>query len=68
MVLEDIANLFEQVCKKETASCLAARFEKSRKWVHLVRGGCPMVLNWQFIAGLDSLGYELVLRKKRMEE
>ena len=63
MVLEDIANLFEEQNKIKTASQLASIFEKERKWIYGVKNGCNVVLTPEFIAGLYSLGYELKLEK-----
>ena len=64
MVLEDIADLFEQESKKKTATQLARVFDKERKWVYGVKNGCNVVLNPEFIGGLSALGYEIVLQKK----
>lgn len=64
MVLDDIADLFCELNKKHTNKEIARHFDKERKWVILMKQGCNLTLNAEFIAGLNHYGYELKLVKK----
>lgn len=64
MVTEDISNLITELRKKYIATKVAEIFERERKWVYCVENGCSFRLDYKFIAGLSSLGYELKLVKK----
>lgn len=64
MIIDDIANLIEQESKRITGKRVAKLFNKERKWVTYTKNGCNVVLNTDFVAGLDALGYELVLQRK----
>ena len=64
MVLDDIADLMEELCKRETRRKVAGHFMRDRKWAYNIELGCPFRLDTDFIAGLDYYGYELKLVKK----
>ena len=64
MVLDDIADLFEELGTKHKHRDIARQFGKERKYVINIKNGCNMVLNPEFVAGLDYFGYELKLVKK----
>lgn len=67
MILEDIADLFEELHKKNTAREIARHFGRERKFVHSVKNGCNVTLNSGFVAGLSHYGYELKLVKKERD-
>ena len=64
MIIEDIANLIFELHQKKTAREVAKIFGKERKWTYFIEKGCTFNLDYDFIAGLSSLGYELKLVKK----
>lgn len=64
MILEDIAVLFEELRKQDKAKDIARHFGRDRKYVYSIVNGCNVVLNPEFIAGLNHYGYELKLMKK----
>lgn len=64
MIIEDIANLIERESKRITGKRVAKLFNKERKWVTNTKCGCSVKLDTDFVAGLDALGYELVLQRK----
>ena len=64
MVLEDIANLFEELSQKYTHKEIARHFDRERKFVINMKNGCNPILNAEFVAGLNNYGYELKLVKK----
>jgi hypothetical protein len=64
MVLDDIADLMEELCKHETRREVSRHFMRNRKWALMVEVGCSFRLDTDFIAGLDYYGYELKLVKK----
>ena len=64
MVLEDLANLFEELSKKHTHKEIARHFGRERKFVITMKNGCNPTLNAEFVAGLNNYGYELKLVKK----
>lgn len=63
-ILDDIADLFEELTKKKSAEKVGRDFGRSRKWVACVKCGCSFTLNSEFIAGLRVNGYDLVLVKR----
>ena len=63
MIIEDVANLFEELEKQNTHKEIARHFGRERKFVIGIKNGCSFVLNPEFIAGLKSFGYEIVLKK-----
>lgn len=63
MIIEEVANLFEELEKQNTHKEIARHFGRERKFVMSMKNGCAFVLNTEFIAGLKSFGYELVLKK-----
>ena len=64
MILDDIADLITSLRKKHSVRKIAHIFERERKWVYAVENGCCIRLDTKFIAGLSSIGYELILVKK----
>ena len=64
-ILEDIWNLFYSLHAKKSAAEISRLFGYERKWLYARQQANSFVVNDKFIAGLDCLGYELVLRKKR---
>ena len=64
MVLDDIADLFCELEKKQTHKEIARHFDKERKFIVNVKNGCNLILSPEFIAGLNHYGYELKLVKK----
>lgn len=68
MILEDIADLVCSLYKDKTAREVARIFGIERKWAHMVMNGTCIRLDYAFIAGLSSLGYELKLVKKDGEK
>ena len=66
MILDDIADLFSELEKKQTHKEMARLFDRNRKFVIAIKSSCPFRLNAEFIAGLNHYGYELKLVK--MEE
>ena len=64
-IIDDINNLFHSLLGGgKTASEVSRIFGYERKWVYQRTQLNSFVVNDRFIAGLDCLGYELVLRKK----
>lgn len=68
MILTDIEELISSLRKKYTVKKIADIFERERKWVYSVENGCNIKLDLKFIAGLSSLGYELILVKKNRSD
>lgn len=64
MIIDDIADLIEQLTKRYTSKAIAWNFGKDRKWVYDRINGCNVVLSPEFVAGLNHYGYELKLVKK----
>ena len=64
MILDDLADLFEELSTKYTHKEIARHFDRERKFVISVKSGCPVRLNSEFLAGLNHFGYELKLVKK----
>lgn len=64
MITEDINDLMYQLHKKKTATEISRIFGYERKWLYTRQWANAFVINDKFIAGLDSFGYELILRKK----
>ena len=56
MVLDDIADLMEELCKNETRREVSRHFMRNRKWALMVEVGCSFRLDTDFIAGLDYYG------------
>ncbi len=65
MVLDDIADLLCELENKNTHKEIARHFGRERKFVTNVKNGCNIILNPEFIAGLNHYGYELKLVKKK---
>ena len=68
MILEDIANLFEELSSKYTNKEISRHFGRERKFVTNMKSGCNFNMNPEFIAGLKEYGYELKLVKIRSDE
>jgi hypothetical protein len=64
VVMDDIADLFEELHKTQTTTEIARHFDKERKWFYHHRYGCGIVLTPEFIAGLRHYGYDLKLVKR----
>ena len=56
MILEDIANLFEELSEKHTHKEISRHFGRERKFVINIKNGCNFVINPEFIAGLRESG------------
>lgn len=63
-IIADIQNLLYTLQSKKTATEIGRIFNRERKWLYRLQQSESFVINSDFIAGLDSLGYEIVLRKK----
>lgn len=63
MIIDDIAGLITTTHNTMTARQIGRLFNRSRKWTYAAENGCNVVLNYDFVAGLHALGYELVLQK-----
>ena len=50
MILEDIANLFEELSEKHTNKEIARHFGRERKFVINMKCGCGFHMNPEFIA------------------
>ena len=68
MILDDIANLFEELSAKHTHKEISRHFGRERKFVINIKNGCNFIINPEFIAGLREYGYELKLVKIRGDE
>ena len=68
MILEDIANLFEELSAKYNHKEIARNFGRERKFVIDIKNGCNFRMNPEFIAGLREYGYELKLVKIGSDE
>lgn len=65
MIIDDIADLFVKLRKDGmTVKEIASAFDRDRKFIYSMQAGCTFHLDYSFIAGLSSLGYELKLVKK----
>ena len=64
LILDDIADLFSELEKKQTHKEIARHFGRERKFVISMKNGCNPTLNAEFIAGLNNYGYELKLIRK----
>ena len=67
-IIADIQALFYSLHAKKTAAQISAIFGYERKWLYHRQWAESCVINDKFIAGLDSLGYEIVLMKKEKNE
>lgn len=65
MVIDDLADLFVELEKKNSHKEIARHFGRERKFVISMKNGCCFHLNYEFIAGLANYGYELQLVKKQ---
>lgn len=64
-IFDDINDLFHSLFRGgKTAAEIGHIFGYERKWVYQRTQLNSFVINDKFIAGLDALGYELILRKK----
>ncbi len=63
-IITQIQNLMFSLHAKKNASEVAQIFNRERKWFYTRQWAESFVINADFVAGLDSLGYQLVLRKK----
>jgi hypothetical protein len=63
-ILSDIQALFYSLHAKKTAAEISRTFNRERKWLYRKQWGESFVVDSDFIAGLYSLGYELVLKKR----
>ncbi len=64
MIIDDIADLMIELRKTKSASQIGKIFGRDRKAIYAISQGCLFRLDYSFIAGLSSLGYELKLVKK----
>lgn len=64
MIIDDFAELFENLEQKNTHKEIARQFGRERKFVIAMKNGCSFRLNSEFVAGLNNYGYELKLVKK----
>lgn len=64
LILDDIADLFSELEKKQTHKEIARHFGRERKFVISMKNVCNPTLNAEFIAGLNNYGYELKLIRK----
>lgn len=64
VVMDDIADLLEELHKTQTATEISRHFGKERKWFFLHRHGYKFTLTPEFIAGLRHYGYDLKLVKR----
>ena len=64
MITEDINDLMYKLQQKKSAAEISHIFGYERKWFYTRQYANSFVINDKFIAGLDSIGYELILRKK----
>lgn len=67
MIIDDIADLMLELRKTKTASQIGEIFGRKRKTIYAISQGCTFHLDYDFIAGLSSLGYELKLVKRGNE-
>lgn len=65
MVIDDLADLFTELEKKNSHKEIARHFDRERKFVMSIKNGCNFHLDYGFIAGLSHYGYELQLVKKQ---
>lgn len=59
---------FDGLDDKWNADELAGKFNRSRKWVFQSKWGISYKLNYDFLVGLDALGYQLKLVKKEEQQ
>ena len=65
-IIDAINDLFHSLFRGgKTASEISRIFGYERKWVYQRMMVNSFVINDKFIAGLDALGYEIILRKKK---
>ena len=65
MILDDIADVIIEARRTKTAKEIARLFSKERKWVFFAQEGCNLRLDYNLVSGLNALGYELKLVKKK---
>ena len=65
MIIDDLADLFVELEKKNSHKEIARHFGRERKFVMSMKAGCNFRLDYGFIAGLSHYGYELRLVKKQ---
>ena len=65
MLLDDLADLFDELSKTNTHKEIARHFGRERKFVTPMKNSCPFRLNAEFLAGLNHYGYELKLVKRK---
>ena len=63
MILDEVADLFEELNKEKTCKQIANTFDKERKWVSWMKLGYSFKVDAEFVAGLKEYGYELKLVK-----
>lgn len=63
MILDEMADLFEELNKEKTYERIAYTFDKERKWVNRMKLGYSFKVDAEFVAGLKECGYELKLVK-----
>lgn len=63
-IIEDINNLFYSLQKKKSAAEISRIFGYERKWLYQRQQVGSFVINDKFLAGLNEMGYELILKKK----
>lgn len=61
MIIEDMARLMDELCKKNKTKYVARQFGKERKWVYSVKNGCSFVIDAKVVAGLREFGYDIKL-------
>lgn len=69
MILNDIADLFEDLAQREKHSEIARHFGgRERKWIAYISNGTSFRLDPEFIAGLRHYGYCLKLERIDLHE
>lgn len=67
-IFEDIATLFTQLNSKQSATKIAALFNKDHRWVHKLQNKGSFILNDDFVKGLNAIGYDIKLVKKEVDD
>lgn len=65
MIFDQFAILIERLLKNKTTKEVARIFGKERKWVYSIKNGCCFHLDYNVICGLNKLGYDIKIVKKK---
>ena len=68
MILNDIADLFTDLCMKEIQKEVARHFGRKRKWCWWMLNCMSFKVDPEFIAGLAHYGYRLKLERITLDE